>query len=217
MIKVLTDPGVIDHWGSTPEERAASYPCDDLIEFPEQALFRAVDVAAPAALVYRWLCQIRVAPYSYDLIDNLGRRSPQHLIEGLDELEVGQRFNIFRLASFEPGRQITLDSRSPWFGHVAMTYRADPVDEHRCRLVAKVAVNPPGGPLRLRGPPRACRSGDLVMMRKQLLTFRDLAERDALAACPRRRLRGPSRTRGSRGCGPRPGCRARRRRTARTP
>ncbi len=184
MIKVLTDPigarSAIDHWGSTPEERAASYPCDDLIASPDNVLFRAVDVDAPAALVYRWLCQIRIAPYSYDWIDNLGRRSPQHLIDGLDELEVGQRFLIFRLASFEPGRSITLDSTTPWFGHVALTYRADPVDEHRCRLVAKVAFNAPGGIYGFAAR-RVLPGGDLVMMRKQLLTLRDLAERDARA------------------------------------
>ena len=184
MIKVLADPigarSVIDHWGSTTEERAASYPCDDIIESPDNVLFRAVDVEAPAALVYRWLCQIRVAPYSYDLVDNFGRRSPQHLVDGLDELEVGQRFNIFRLAAFESGRSITLESRTPWFGHVAMTYRADPLDEHHCRLVAKVAVDAPGGFYGFAAR-RVLPAGDLVMMRKQLLTFRDLAERDALA------------------------------------
>ena len=169
---------MIDTWGSSAEERAAAYPCDELVTGPAQILFRAVDVDAPAALVFRWLCQMRVAPYSYDWIDNFGRRSPRHLIDGLDQLELGQRFIIFRLVHFEPGRSITLDSTTSVFGRVVLTYVAEPVDPERCRLVAKLLVVPPRG---LYGAVmrRILPVGDLVMMRKQLLTFKALAERAA--------------------------------------
>lgn len=170
---------MVETWGSSVDERAADYPCDGLIDDPHGVVFRAVDVAAPAPLVFRWLCQLRVAPYSYDWIDNLGRRSPRRLTEGLDRLEVGRRFmGIFRLVGFEAGRSITLDSDTPLFGRVAGTYRVVPTSDGRSRLVAKLVFKARRGLLgwvmRRLLPP-----GDLIMMRKQLLTLKALAERDA--------------------------------------
>lgn len=165
-------------WGSSPHEREAVYPCDGLVVDPV-ALFRAVDVEAPAELVFRWLCQLRAAPYSYDWIDNLGRRSPRELVEGLDHLEVGQRFmTIFRLASFERGRSVTLDTTTALFGRVVCTYRVLPTTPDRSRLVVKLLLAVPPGVLGwVKG--RLLPAGDLVMMRRQLLTLRALAERDA--------------------------------------
>ena len=48
-------------WGSRPEEREMPYPCDALLAKADDVLFRAITVAAPAAAVYRWLCQLKVA------------------------------------------------------------------------------------------------------------------------------------------------------------
>jgi hypothetical protein len=170
---------VVDTWGSSRHERAAAYPCDGLIEPPDGVLFRAVDVAAPSGLVFGWLCQLRVAPYSYDWIDNRGRRSPRRLIDGLDRLEVGQRFmTMFRLVSFEEGRSITLDSTTALFGRVAVTYLVAPRDTEGSRLVVKLAFSLPRRPLGW-VLQRFLPAGDLVMMRKQLLTLKALAERDA--------------------------------------
>ena len=70
-------PRAVYTWGSTPGERDDAFACDRLVPHADDILFRAVDVAAPAAVVFRWLCQLRVAPYSYDKLDNGGRRSPQ--------------------------------------------------------------------------------------------------------------------------------------------
>jgi hypothetical protein len=170
---------VVETWGSSADERAASYPCDGLIDRPDRVLFRATDVAAPSRLVFRWLCQLRAAPYSYDWVDNRGRRSPKHLIEGLDELEIGQRFmTMFHLVSFEEGRSITLDSNTGLFGRVAGTYAVAPTDEARSRLVVKLVLTAPRAGLgAMIGP--LLPAGDFVMMRKQLLTLKALAERDA--------------------------------------
>ena len=91
-------------WGTTQEERAAPLPCDRFLPEADDVADRALDVAAPPAVVFRRLCQLRVAPYSYDLVDNLGRRSPRELTPGLDDLELGQRFaHIFRLATSSRG------------------------------------------------------------------------------------------------------------------
>ena len=94
-------------WGATPEEAARAYPADDLV--PDGLrLTRAIGVEAPAATTWRWLCQIAVAPYSYDWIDNLGRRSPQQLTLEADRLEPGQTMAVvFRLTSWVEGHSWT--------------------------------------------------------------------------------------------------------------
>jgi hypothetical protein len=176
-------PAVVSEWGSSAEERAQAYPCDGLVDGAAVTMFRAIDVAAPQAVVFRWLCQLRAAPYSYDKLDNLGRRSPQELTPGLERLEPGQRVaTIFRLVDFEPGESLTILHRGRVFGKVACTYSAVRVDEERSRIVVKLLWEPArpgllGLPERALLPP-----GDLVMMRRQLLNLKELAERTEQAA-----------------------------------
>lgn len=172
-------PSFVQEWGSTAAERAEAYPCDRLLPGPDVAMFRAVDVRAPVAISFRWLCQLRAAPYSYDWLDNRGRRSPQELTPGLDQLQVGQRVQtIFKLVEFEPGRSLTMVSNGRLFGRVACTYRADPAGPGCSRLLVKIGAGYARGihrPLmKLILPP-----GDLVMMRRQLLNLKGLAERTA--------------------------------------
>jgi hypothetical protein len=166
-------------WGSTEAERELGLPCDRYLPEANDTLWRAVDVRAPAPVVFRWLCQLRAAPYSYDRIDNLGRRSPQTLTEGLEEVEVGQRFmTIFTLVACERDRHITLVMRRAQrlFGQVALTYAVLPVSADRCRLLVKIRVRHPTAAHRALLP-----WGDLLMMRRQLLNLRDLAQRQASA------------------------------------
>ena len=77
---------VSTRWGTTLEERAMAFPCERYLERFDAAYYRGVTVQARPGVVFRWLCQMRVAPYSYDWIDNLGRRSPRRLIPGLEKL-----------------------------------------------------------------------------------------------------------------------------------
>jgi hypothetical protein len=158
-------------WGASPSEQTASLPCDALCPHAGVQADRAISIAAPPPVVFSWLCQLRVAPYSYDLLDNLGRRSPRQRDPDLVRLQVGQRFmTMFALRSFVDGRHVTLRSRG-----VAVTYEVRP-EGAGSRLHARGLFTGP------RPLAQLLALGDLVMMRKQLLTLKSLAEREAAAS-----------------------------------
>lgn len=167
-----------EHWSVTADEATDEYPCDRITQTPVRVLTRGTDIDAPASVAFRWLCQLRVAPYSYDWIDNRGRKSPRTLTPGLDRLALGQRFIIGVLADFVVNEHITLralPAAERLFGLVAITYRVSARGPHGSRLVVRLLVH----------EPTRCWQhvryhllawGDLIMMRKELQTLRDLAE-----------------------------------------
>jgi len=172
---------IAHEWGSTPADRAIDFPCDRHLTDAEDTLYRAVAVDAPPAIVFRWLCQLRAAPYSYDWIDNWGRRSPRRLTPGLENLAVGQTMmTIFDLIAFERDVHLTVRIKpgtlaERMFGAVAGTYLIVPRSAGGCRLLVKLRVRFPrslyGRLTRIVLPP-----GDLIMMRRQLLNLKRLAE-----------------------------------------
>jgi hypothetical protein len=172
-------------WGATAEEQAAHLPCDELMPGAVR-LDRAISIDAPVSVVFAWLCQLRVAPYSYDLLDNTGRRSPRTRSTELTDLAVGQPFvrifgrtHVFELAAFAHDGHITLRPRTgsamSRFGAVSNTY-AVRADGDGTRLHVRVLFDGPW----LMGQVLAL--VNLLMMRKQLLVLKELAERDAFTA-----------------------------------
>ncbi|WP_031470212.1 polyketide cyclase [Sciscionella sediminilitoris] len=159
-----------DRWGVRDGEVARSYPCDDFVTASAVQVWRGVTVEAPAEQVWPWVAQIRLAPYSYDWLDNFGRRSPRELA-GLPDPRVGERFTasggrkLGRIVSVEPGVQLTGTIMGAFMSYVVV-----PQEHGTTRLLLKVVIETN----RLLGIGLSL--GDLVMARRQLLNFKRLAE-----------------------------------------
>src|SRR6476469_3952657 len=96
-----------DRWGVSDAEVARTYGCDAFVTAPTMQAWRGVDVAADAPAVWARVRQVRIAPYSYDLVDNLGRRSPRELRD-LPEPREGDPFT--RAFGLDQGRVVAVDA-----------------------------------------------------------------------------------------------------------
>jgi hypothetical protein len=159
-----------DRWGVSGSDIARVYPCDAFVASPTLQAWRGVCIAAPAEAVWPWVAQVRLAPYSYDWIDNLGRRSPRELA-GLPEPRVGERFTTAfgrghgRIVSVDPGRQLT-----GRIGGAFMSYVLLPAGPDMTRLLLKIVIRTS------RLAALGLSVGDLIMARRQLLNLKHLAE-----------------------------------------
>jgi hypothetical protein len=162
-----------DRWGVTAAEIKRRFPCDELIPDPGFEAWRGVTVDAPCEDIWPWVVQIRLAPYSYDCIDNLGRRSPQQL-RGLPDPVVGERFTSAfggrpagRVLATIAGEHLTGQIMGTVMSYVLVSEGA------RTRLLLKLVA-------RERHPLTPLLSlGDLIMARRQLLNLARLAEQSA--------------------------------------
>lgn len=162
---------IADRWGVTEAETLLRYGCDDLVHAPTLEAWRGVTVDAEPDTVWSRLRQVRLAPYSYDVIDNFGRRSPRERRD-LPEPAVGDPFTCAlgrdqgHIVAVEPGRQLTATIMGACMSYIVLPRGG------QTRLVVKVVAHtqPWLAP--------ALSLGDLVMARKQLLTLKALAEVD---------------------------------------
>jgi hypothetical protein len=115
------------------------------------------------------VAQIRLAPYSYDWIDNGGRRSPRTLV-GLPEPRVGEPFTT--TAGRKQGRIVSVDPANHLTGTVMGAFMSYVLvrQDHATRLLLKVVMRTS------RWTVPALSVGDLIMARRQLLNFKRLAE-----------------------------------------
>jgi len=151
-----------DRWGVSEHEVVRSYPCDGFVSSPRLQAWRGVSVQAPAEVVWPWVAQVRLAPYSYDWIDNRGRRSPRELA-GLPEPRAGDRFTtaggqaLGRIVPVDPGKQLTGTIMGAFMSYVLV-----PREDEMTRLLLKVVMQT------TRWAAVGLSVGDLIMARRRL-------------------------------------------------
>jgi hypothetical protein len=167
-------------WGTTEAETRASYPCDAYVEDPSLTVWRSVSIEAPVPDVWPWLVQLRLAPYSYDWIDNLGRRSPQ-VRHHLADPQPGDPF--MATAGRPVGVVREVEHQAHLTGRilgVTMSYCLLPTGAATTRLTMKAT-----GKL-AHGLNTIVSLGDLLMARRQLLNLKRLAEANSSTTPDRR-------------------------------
>lgn len=172
---------IFQFWGATEEEIESPVIGDDICRDATLVATRSITIAAPPQDVFPWIRQMgfgRAGWYSYDWLDNLGRKSATTIREEWQSVESGDKVPsgpiAFTATIVDAPRHFVLEiesqgKKAPRF-HFTLAYelRDDP---QGTRLVTRMRsrVNFPLGSLfekLMLGP------GDGIMLRRQLMNIR---------------------------------------------
>jgi hypothetical protein len=171
------------------ERRAKPLPGDDIIADARAQLTHEIIIDARPRDVWPWLVQMgrdRAGWYSWDILDNGGKRSADHIIPELQHLSVGDVLPYgktgpegFKVLRIEPDRLLVLGADTPAF-EGTWAFVLEPIGDGGTRLVTRY---------RATYPPSLKMSMFLVWMsglhafmeRKQLRTIKHHAEQRARA------------------------------------
>ncbi len=172
---------LLQNWGATPAEVAGPVVGDALVADARLVATRSILLAAPPQAVFPWLVQLgfgRAGWYSYDWIDNLGRRSAMRIVPQWQVLHAGDAVPggpmdfVAAVVERPTALVLAVHGSGPLLRRVGFTLAFDlRPDGDGTRLVTRVRsrIDLPGGRFVERwllGP------GDGVMVRRQLLNLR---------------------------------------------
>ncbi len=172
---------ILESWGASPDEIQGSVIGDNLCPTARLIATRSISIPASPEIVFPWIRQMgfgRAGWYSYDWIDNVGRKSASAIHDEWQNVQPGDSIPggpiSFTAAIVEPPHAFVLevksdDSISPRL-HFTLAYELRPTNAGT-RLVTRMRahINLPGGKAIERlflGP------GDGLMLRRQLLNLR---------------------------------------------
>lgn len=179
-------------WGATDEEVQASMPGDEIVPKASFNATRAITIDAPPEKVWPWIVQMgyrRAGFYTYDLADNGGYPSADHVLEAYQHFRVGDRafnmngvfgfelpvndFDVFKVKAFETNNWLLWDKPdSTW------SWLLKPLPGSQTRLILRIRAHPGSLFWTL-----FMEFGDPPMARRMLKGIRARAERmDALPA-----------------------------------
>ena len=171
---------IFQYWGATPDEIASTVIGDSLCPTATLSATRCITINGTPDEVFPWIRQMgmgRAGWYSYDWLDNLGRKSATSILPEWQSVQSGDHIPAgpisFVASIVEPPRHFVLEIRgigkkSPRL-HFTLAYelRDDP---QGTRLVTRMRshIRLPFGRLfekLVLGP------GDGIMLRRQLMTI----------------------------------------------
>jgi hypothetical protein len=183
------------NWGASAVEVAATMPGDELVPGAAGRTTRAVDIAAPAGEVWRWLVQMgqgRGGMFSYDWLENVvghDAHTADQVREGWQNLAVGDRIRVLpenrvplpdgpamTVARLEEGRLLVLRQAPPESQRIAAwSFVIDPLDRTSCRLLSRSQAERPASPA-VRLTAAVLELVTTVMIRRMLLGIKQRAE-----------------------------------------
>src|SRR6266536_1257114 len=143
-------------WGATYDEVRAPMAGDDLVPDAPFNATRAITIQAPPENVWPWIVQMgygRAGFYTYDIADNAGYPSADHVLEEYQHLSIGDwafnmnsvfgielplnEFDAFKVQSFEASKWLVWTKPgSTW------SWLLKPVGDHWTRLILRIRAHP---------------------------------------------------------------------------
>lgn len=180
-----------------PDEDEIALPGDERIPGSKQHLNHAVNIEAPPSIVWRYLMQLgcdRAGWYSIDLLDHGGEPSIDHLVEGWETRQAGDKLaatpaqdSFFDVYAVEKEHYFIIGGEydQTMFGggpfKMAWSFVLEPIGADATRLITRVqgTITPKWAEWLIGGvvyPPVHA-----IMQIAELKNIKRLAERDALA------------------------------------
>lgn len=162
----------LDHWGDTEEEARRRLGADAVMPNPDVRFVRVITVDAPPRAVWPWVAQIGrgAGYYSYDVLDNGGRPSAEHLLDIPPPALGDWNDQIGEVVAVEPGREIVwLTPPARFLGanaRMALGYTVLPGEGSSSRVVTLILARVEGRTARL--AERVFAVIDYVMATEQL-------------------------------------------------
>lgn len=100
------------HWGATSEDRVREMPGDELLNDPIRSkvvMTRAVNIPCKPERIWPWIAQLGRGAgfYSYDFLDDGGKKSARHLVSWIPEPQLGDATAIGYIRHLEKGKSLT--------------------------------------------------------------------------------------------------------------
>ena len=134
-------------WGATEVELKQSLPGDDIVDNPSFNATRVVTIEARSQDIYPWIVQIgikRAGWYSYDLLDNLGKKSAMEILDEYQNIQIGDLIPMS--PDGKKGIWVKDFEKNHWMlwwdkkGDTSWVWMINPIDSNTCRLITRVRM-----------------------------------------------------------------------------